>query len=550
MTDYLRAKEIYLCDLLKPGCELSLPPYQRSYSWETDEAAALLDDLLLALEKSRSHFVGAVVLVELEGEKCLIVDGQQRLTTLTIMIAALRDMESDETVKARLNEMIGDASADDTAQAKPIWRLTLNDLNRSFFCERIQREGATQLIDALPPENESQTRMEDNLALYRERLGAMDDETRRTFADALGKLVMLVRVTVKDWSDGYSVFRVLNTRGKGPSDHEIIKSNLLEAADLPQPEINALSSRWAEFEAEIGGNNMNDLLSLITGIHSRNGRGPDGFNSGVLNKVKAEVFLKDELPAYFRAYKTISSGKPGFDDPGGYIAAHINHLRLIDHQLWRPVALKYLRYTSSKPDRMRDFFAKLERFAYVMMLVVTDARPRQKRYQRLLDSIGSTRSLFDRSEPFKIDRSEVSRLHERLQSRIGAPRQRKAVALRLNAAVEGGYALTPDHGATLEHVLPRNPAEDSHWNITWPNLNAQRELCETIGNFVLLSERLNQAVDTLSFREKCALYFAKGQTVFPLTEDLRGRTTWTPDDVRKRSKDLADILVRDWGFKV
>ncbi|MEL7232246.1 MAG: DUF1524 domain-containing protein, partial [Pseudomonadota bacterium] len=86
--------------------------------------------------------------------------------------------------------------------------------------------------------------------------------------------------------------------------------------------------------------------------------------------------------------------------------------------------------------------------------------------------------------------------------------------------------------------------------MTWPNVNVQRELCETIGNFVLLSERLNQAVDTLSFREKCALYFAKGQTVFPLTEDLRGRTTWTPDDVRTRSKDLADILMRDWGFKI
>ncbi|MEO1643067.1 MAG: DUF262 domain-containing HNH endonuclease family protein [Pseudomonadota bacterium] len=550
MTDYLRANQIYLDELLKPGCELSLPPYQRSYSWDTDEAGALLDDLLLAQEKGHPHFVGAVVLVELGEGKCLIVDGQQRLTTLTIMIAALRDLESDKEVRSTLSAMVGQDAEGAILSQTPSWRLTLNDLNRSFFYQRIQRTGATRVIDALPPENESQTRMEDNLALYRERFSEMDDETRRTFATALGKLVILVRVTVNEWVQGYSVFRVLNTRGKGPSDHEIIKSNLLEAANLPQPEINALSTRWAEFEAEIGGDNMNDLLSLITGIHARGGKGPSGFTSGVLSKMSAETFLKEELPAYFRAYTAISSGKPSFDDPGGYIAAHINHLRLIDHQLWRPVALKYLRYTSNKPERMRDFFAKLERFAYVMMLVVTDARPRQKRYQRLLDSIGASRSIFDRSEPLKIDRSEVARLHERLQTRIGAPRQRKAVALRLNAAVEGGYALTPDHGATLEHVLPRNPAEDSHWNMTWPNVNMQRELCETIGNFVLLSERLNQAVDTLSFREKCLLYFAKGQTVFPLTEDLRGRTTWTPDDVRKRSKDLADILMRDWGFKI
>jgi hypothetical protein len=86
--------------------------------------------------------------------------------------------------------------------------------------------------------------------------------------------------------------------------------------------------------------------------------------------------------------------------------------------------------------------------------------------------------------------------------------------------------------------------------MTWPNANVHRELCETIGNFVLLPERLNQKADTLSFRDKCAMYFEDGQTVFPLTEDLRGRASWTPDIVRTRSRDLAAILMQDWGFKV
>ncbi|MEM7491755.1 MAG: DUF262 domain-containing HNH endonuclease family protein [Pseudomonadota bacterium] len=550
MTDYLTAKEVYLDELLKPSCFLSLPPYQRSYSWEAEEAGLLLDDLLLAMDKGRPHFVGAVVLVELGEGRCLIVDGQQRLTTLSIMIAALRDLEVDQQVKSNLSVMISDDPDDANADDKTFWRLTLNDLNRSFFCDRIQRPGATDLADILPPENESQIRMEENLAVYRERFSEMTDAARTAFANALGKLVILVRVTVSDWSDGYNVFRVLNTRGKGPSDHEIIKSNLLELADLPQPEINALSARWSEFEAEIGDANMNDLLLLITNIYAKSGKGPEGFRSGVLSKMTAENFLKEELPAYFRAYTMISSGKSTFDDPGGHITAHINYLRLIDHKVWRPVALKYLRHNSTKVDRVRDFFAKLERFAFVMMLVVTDTRARQKRYQRLLDSIGAQRGIFDRSERLKIDRFEVSQLRERLQNRIGAPRQRKAIALRLNAAVEGGYPLTPDHGATLEHVLPRNPEKGSYWDMTWLNINVRRDLCETVGNFVLLSERLNQSVDTLSFREKCEQYFADGQTVFPLTEDLRGRTSWTPDDVRQRSKDLADILMRDWGFKV
>jgi hypothetical protein len=550
MSDYLRAKEVYLSDLLTPGIELHLPPYQRSYSWETDEAGALLDDLLLALEKNKPHFIGAVVLVEEGNGKCLIVDGQQRLTTLTIMIAALRDLETDEALKRDLKVMVGNRAGGLAPDDKPSWRLTLNDLNTVFFRDRIQRSGATEDGESHPPENESHVRMADNLSLFRERFKAMTDEARRTFAAALGRLVMLVRVTVNDWNDGYSVFRVLNTRGKGPADHEIIKSNLLEQADLSQQETSKLSQSWAAYEAEIGGGNMDDLLAQITSIYGKGDKGPEGFQKAVLGKISAAKFMREELPLYFKAYTTISSGKPDFDDPDGKIAAHINHLRLIDHQLWRPVALKYLRHTKGKPDRMRDFFAKLERFAFVMMLVVTDSRPRQKRYQRLLDSLGGTRSIFDRSEPLKVERGEIQRLHERLQTRIGAPRQRTAVALRLNAAVQGGYPLSPEHDATLEHVLPRNPAEGSLWDMTWPNANVHRELCETIGNFVLLPERLNQKADTLSFRDKCAMYFEDGQTVFPLTEDLRGRASWTPDIVRTRSRDLAAILMQDWGFKV
>ena len=103
-----------------------------------------------------------------------------------------------------------------------------------------------------------------------------------------------------------------------------------------------------------------------------------------------------------------------------------------------------------------------------------------------------------------------------------------------------------DEDASVEHVLPRIVPEESHWNRIWPSAAVQRELAETAGNFVIVPRHVNRIADRLEFREKKKLYFADGVRVFALTEDLRGRETWTPDDVRERTEQLVDILMGVW----
>ena len=80
----------------------------------------------------------------------------------------------------------------------------------------------------------------------------------------------------------------------------------------------------------------------------------------------------------------------------------------------------------------------------------------------------------------------------------------------------------------------------------WPSQAVQRELAETVGNFVIVPRHVNRLADRLEFREKKKLYFAEGVRVFALTEDLRERETWTPDDVRARTEQLVDILMNVW----
>jgi hypothetical protein len=548
MTQGLRAQESTLFDLLSPGIEMAMPPYQRSYSWDVEEAQALLTDLSEIVESGDVHFIGAIVLVRENNGGYLIVDGQQRLTTLTILLSVLRDMETDPKWIADIHNLIGDDAKLDTSRA-PSWRITLNHIDGPFFREAIQAPGATLTSEIEPNDGESQKRMVQNAAYFSKVVRALSPESRRKLAKAIQEQLMLVKVVVEDWDGGYNVFRVLNTRGKAPNSHDIIKTDLLENANLSAKDASEFSRQWSEHEARLGGSGFDDLLSQIRALHTRkNKKGATEFRKAVIGRQGngARDFLSKDLPAYVDAYVTISSGEAKFSALSEEINVALNYLRLIDHQLWRAPALKFLVNHNGSPQTALDFFNNLERFAYAAMMVITEPRARQRRYQRLSDAADDPRQLLSNNGPLALTKDERRKIIERLEGRFGAFAQRRAMALRLNGVIAGGRALGPNDRATVEHVLPRTLPDDSPWKTAWPGSGTHRELVDTIGNFALLTQHTNLAADNLGFVEKKALYFADGEPEFALTKDIEGQMNWTPDTVRTRTTQLAAILADTW----
>ncbi len=308
MTQGLRAQESTLSDLLCNGTEMAMPPYQRSYSWENSEADALLSDLRDASESSENHFIGAIVLVKESSGRFLIVDGQQRLTTLTILLSVLRDMETDEARKDEIHALIAD---DNNGGGAPTWRISLNHIDGPYLREAIQNRGASLTRDVEPNDSESQRRMTRNLENFTRTVRNMSPEAQRELADTIRNRVLLVKVIVEDWDGGYNVFRVLNTRGKAPNSHDIIKTDLLENASLSQEEADAFSREWSEHESRLSGSGFDDLLNQISTLYARKTKkGASEFRKAVINRSSGGTreFLAKELPAYVDAYVTISTG--------------------------------------------------------------------------------------------------------------------------------------------------------------------------------------------------------------------------------------------------
>lgn len=548
MTEGLKAQHSTLSELLCAGVEMAMPPYQRSYSWDVEEAEALLSDLLEIADSSDLHFIGAIVLVQESSGRYLIVDGQQRLTTLTILLSVLRDFAQDEAHAGELQKLIVDAPDTDSKQA-PRWRISLNHLDGPYFRSAVQVSGSTRSDLIEPNDGDSQSRMARNLDMYRRVIRELPPESRRKLANAALNRLLLVKVVVEDWDGGYNVFRVLNTRGKAPNSHDIIKTDLLENAGLTGPDANNFARQWSEHEARLGGSGFDDLLNQIRMLYGRrNKKGATEFRRTVIGRQSGDVrtFLERDLPAFVDAYVAISRGQLEFGSLSSAISVPLNHLRLLDHHLWRGSALKFLVNFDGPPETALRVFKNLERLAYACMLVITEPRPRQKRYQRVAEAASNPASLLASNSPLALSRDERRRITERLSSRFGAFAQRRAIALRLNAEIQGGRALGPSDGATVEHVLPRMIGEDSPWNTAWPNSAVHRELVNTIGNFALLSQQANQKADNLGFEDKKDLYFVDGEPEFALTQDIRDHITWTPDTVRTRTGHLSEILVQAW----
>lgn len=549
MLSGVSSRTLDVATMFGPGRHLCLPPYQRSYSWGEREAMTLLADFTETAEANEVHFIGTLVIVAEPGQPVEIVDGQQRLTTLTILIAVLRDLERDGAGKAALHGLI---AADETPSAQTAWRLSLNHLDGEFFRAKIQRPGVAGLDADEPIESASQQRMNAVASGFRRELEKLSADERRRLADTIFARCLMTEVKVEDRDLGYKVFRVLNDRGKAPSAHDIIKSDIMERANLSLDEANRYSATWAEYEAMIGGAAFDDLLRQIRVLYDRSAKGDfiAGLRKSVIPKIGARAFLDDVLPSHVRAFGEISTGRIDFGDLSPAIGAYVDRMRALDHLSWRAPALKFLVDYRGATDHAVEFFRRLERLAYCLQLIIPKKDQRDRRYRRVVEALGHQRTIFSEGSPLSITRDEAKKVRERLLGRFATFGQRRAMALRLNAALEGGATLPPEADATVEHVLPRNPSADSYWNTIWPDSLKRRELCDTLGNLILLPHSENQRADRLDYRAKKKVYFnGSGGAHFALTRDLEQQEAWTADVVRQRTERLAEILIQDWGLR-
>lgn len=553
----------------------TIPPYQRPYAWTTEEADEVLDDVLAFLgdeddpkpvPELRPYFLGSVVLIKQPHRpEAMVVDGQQRLTTLTLLFALLRDLaptpdqqsELEPFVREKGNSTIG-------TEAQP--RLTLRNRDEAFFRDHVQEIGRLAQIGDATPENDAQLNLQANARSLHATLAALPASVRTRLGAYLAQRCFLVVVSTPDRDSAYRIFSVMNNRGLDLTAADILKADVIGAlAERSPADEGMYTAKWESTEEALGRDRFLELFGHIRTIYAKVKR-----KESLLEEVQKHVkpaerpksFIDDELLPYagvFVQAREAAYGPPGSVDADvRAVNQSLRWLGRVDNADWLPVAMVLLRHMGADRARLAKAFAGLERLASAMMVYRANVNGRLERCAALLthleggrDDAGAplwTGDPMGADSPLELRPGEHTLVLDALDGDVyTVTRTRLFVLLRLNDALSDGAASYHPPVITVEHVLPQNPEAGSAWTTDFADSETRAAYVHKIGNLVLLSRQRNASAGRLPFGEKKEKYFGTdASSAFVLTAKVLAEPVWTPDTVEARQASMLGVLARAW----
>jgi Protein of unknown function DUF262/Protein of unknown function (DUF1524) len=551
----IEASEKAILDIFCDKYLFRIPSYQRPYAWTTEQTSELLDDITTACSESGEvanaspYFLGSIVLIkEPQKPEADVVDGQQRLTTLTILLSVLRDLAVVNIGAATHNYVC--QTGDPIRGTSDVFRLTPRERDADFFRTTIQTEAATASLPDARQFRDARARMIENAAFLRGRLKDLSQDQRLRLTMYIAQRCYLVVVAASDQESAFRIFSVLNSRGLDLSPADVLKSEIIGA--LPTDKQDAYTAQWEDIEDELGRERFAELFGHIRMIHRKQkmqGTLIVEFREFVPTRKDPAKFIHDELSPYADAYEEITDQSFESFAHADAINRYLIHLSRLDNIDWQPPAIEVIARRRSDPDFILRFVSDLERLAYGLFLTRADPSERIRRYGRLLGSIQSGEDLFSDKSPLQLEDSEKKAVRQTLDGDIyTVTRIRLPLLLRLDELLSGGSAIYNSSIISVEHVLPQNPPAGSRWLTGFPNEADREKWVHKLGNLVLLTRRKNSQAGNLDFSEKKMKYFSTkaGVANFALTSKVLAETVWTPETLKRRQSELIGAIEELW----
>jgi len=581
----IEGKEYPIKKIFSNDFEFEIPLYQRPYSWNPERAEALLNDLLLAsiedekkvIDELEPYFLGCIVLIkENNKSKASIVDGQQRITTLTILLSALRATlpkraeDLGTFIYQKGNQISGEPNR---------YRLSLRERDNKFFKDFIQDESGIEKLKDLNENglNDAQKLIKANAMLFMDRLQGSSSESenhtlnlmpsildehslvytqkipeaqRTRLAEFIVQRCFLVVVSTPTLETAYRIFSILNDRGFNISLPDILKAEIIGKIQESKQEI--YTRKWEEIEESLGRDGFTELFSHIRTIRRKTKLGKnilEELRDYVISPISnSEVFIEKLLQPYADAFNKIKKPNERVSKEAKKLFYWLNQ---IDNFDWLPPAIFYLSNPERTEEEILIFFTKLERLAACLMIARANVNYRVRRYGNLLLDIESTNpSRIDRSLQLTCDEQEKTIKY--LDGDIYLmDKIRRYVLLRLDAELSTGGASYDYDVITIEHVLPQSPSPGSEWVKLFPNKEERnKKYLHRLGNLVLLTTQKNSKAQNFAFRQKKDIYFNENNiSPFALTIQVLQENEWTPEIIERRQNDLLKILKDLWRLE-
>jgi hypothetical protein len=532
---------------------LRVPDYQRDYSWEKEHVSEFWEDLKAfagddsKLKPAGQYFLGATVLVD-NGDFHLVLDGQQRLATATILLAALRDrmVQFNKNAAQQIQDQF--VVFQDELSGGQVFRLELNTFDRSFFRDFIQ---AFPHPTGIIANTKSQQLISRAYEYFAEQVlsGWMDAgdgkpgfEWASHIAIVLRDHFVVITTVSTDEKSAASIFTTLNDRGIGLSSVDLVRSFVLQNAHKSQiPEI---LEHWESVFIACGKDIGAEALMRMSWV-SENG----DLKTRALYKVVSESL--DKTDSQTQAALTYS--RKLRDDALLYRRMRDGDVDDPDlEEYW--LSLRYLKFNAGYPLL----------FAAHRMLNEQD----QKTLAKALRALAIRHNLI-----CNLDRASLESLSFACAKAIssGASAADALILLRSKSPKDEMFAQsfaalsfnTTEHGSAryllrlfdeyiattqevtvagadrvhVEHIYPQTPRDAERWE----NHSA---FVNRLGNLTLLDRRLNEQIKNSGFQTKKTQAYQSSR--LEITRQLLTYTDWSPEQVEERQVSLLGLARKMW----
>ncbi len=546
-------------DLIGNGKIYRVPPFQRDYSWDEENWEDLWQDILvLHTHSDSSHYMGALVLQSssTSEKEFTIIDGQQRLATLSIIAIAviekiqkLVDQEEEKQANQERQEILKRTylSDKDPRSLRYSSKIILNENNNDFYQSNLINLRRPFNIRSLSKSNQLLWQAFQYFSGHLEELEDViqsGEKLAEFLTDTIARRLLFIQINVEDELNAYTVFETLNARGIELSSTDLLKNYLFSLFQGPD-DLQEAQRQWRRIINTVQMEKFPEFLRYYLSLkHTRVRR--ERLFKIVRESVKdaQQAFeLLDQLENYSSLFIALGNSNDEFwrDDPEN--RPYIRELELFRvKQAYPTLFAAYGKFSSEDFTRLLKLVGILS-FRYT---VVSSLNPNELEilYNNVAIAIANgeitnpkqvfdnLRSAYVSDEKFLQDFSLLS---------ISTRGQKKKLARYILCKLEAdasGIEVNED-SFSVEHILPESP--NSEWRQNFTDTQIE-EMVYRIGNLTPLEPSLNRQVGNESYPIKREAY---QQSVYKLTQDILAEE-WTPDTLATRQRRLAQRATHIW----
>lgn len=510
---------------------IAVPVYQRQYRWETDRCQRLFEDILAVADadEGHTHFIGSILSSESQDgdlTKLTLIDGQQRVGTLFILMAAVRDTvkDSDPALAARLDGILRHPTDPTRTRLEPHHRRASVWIGIVFGRPLTPAELEVSYID-------------DNYEFFLSKIGHQSDRVWR----GLQRLEH-VDIRLRKLANAQQIFESLNATGTPLYNHELIHNYTLMGLSI-EDQTRIENTCWAHIEANTGGEIEGFLRDLVI---MKSGRDTDlGAPHGVYNAFKTQyphlpLERLEREAAEWRTYSEIYARllDPAKEDDAD-IASQFRHVKAVSSTMYPLILGVYRDYQTGKlkKDKLIEILERLESL-FLRKMVVGESR------DHLIAQL--CRRWRQHGYPIR-DLLRRAPSNERVRN-----------ALQQWSLPRAPYVLTRMQDTTqtamdslqLEHIFPQYPGAawrdrtGRRWSSFSEDRRARyRQLLDTLGNLTLLEGDLNRGAGNKSFGRKRRYYRL---SAVPETRELAELPGWGVEAIEQRTAELTERFLEIW----